>query len=68
MKTLAGSWEITWNHTQAYLKKVIGEKFLAEISEKGDVFAVEERGRKIMQLTPCVDKMFPRNEGMIFNF
>ena len=46
----------------------MGEKFLAEISDKGDVFAVEERGRKIMQLAPCVDEMFPHREGVIFNF
>ena len=67
MKVLAGSWEITWNHTQEKIKKIMGEKFFAIISEKGDVYSAEDKTRRMMQLTPCVDEKFPHREGLIFS-
>ena len=68
VKMLAGTWEITWHHTQEKIKENMGEKFFAEISENGDVYSAEDKTRRMMQLIPCTDENFPYKGGLILNF
>ena len=50
------------------MKNKMAERFLAEISENGDLYAVEENGRRIAQLKPSTDPKFPHTKGYRYFF